>query len=106
MGGWESALEDVVMAVASREDYIDVAETIERFLDGTGGDRDWDDFILGRRFRDLYLKEVQLQCDGMSRNHPAVKPGHYCNEDGLALLRSIATEVRSRAAERPDRRAR
>lgn len=63
-------------------------ETIRNFLDGTGGDWDWDDFIslpLGYPG----LEEVQRFCNELSETHPPGSNGGYCSEGGFRELRAL-----------------
>jgi hypothetical protein len=98
VGEREGALENMVKYRTSSKDFLEVADIIQHFLDGTGDQWAWDNFISGRRFKDRDLEEVRRQCDSMSAWHPATKPGYYCNDDGLFLLKSIADDLRKRAA--------
>jgi hypothetical protein len=77
-----------------RMSHEEVAATIEQFLDGTCGPHDWDDFT-SVEIRDPYLDSVRAKCDSVANQYPATKPGHYCNEEGLAALRRLASEVRN-----------
>ena len=68
---------------ASSKDFLEVADIIQDFLDGTGDQWAWDNFTSGMRFKDRDLQEVQRQCDSMSAWHPATKPGHRPSRNGL-----------------------
>ena len=71
----------------------EVAEMIERFVEGTGGAYDWDDFI-SVRIADPYLSAVQEVC---SQTHAAFPPpGNrgWSDEKGIAVLRQLAADVR------------
>jgi hypothetical protein len=73
----------------------DVAGVIERFLDGTIGDHEWDDFT-SVRLGDSFLDGVRLVCVGVHDRFPApVGSGQYCSDDGVALLRSLAEHLKS-----------
>lgn len=62
-------------------------ETIRNFLDGTGGDWDWDDFIsLRLEYQDL--EEMQRFCIALPCTHPPVAKSWYCSEEGLRTLRA------------------
>jgi hypothetical protein len=61
-----------------------VIKSIRDFLDGTGGEWDWDDFIsFPTGFPDL--EAVQNFCAGLSGSHP--HSVWYCNEEGFNLMR-------------------
>ncbi len=77
--------------MAQKMDYAEsrkyAIETIRNFLDGTGGDYDWDDFIslpLGY----LDLEELQRFCNELSESHRPGAQGGYCSEEGFRVLRS------------------
>ena len=67
-------------AVLSRDE---VAQYIEDFLEGRGGDRDWDEFT-SIRIRDPDLDRIRQSCIG--------------NETNPLVLRALLEEVRGRAA--------
>ena len=47
-----------------------VAQILEDFLTGAGGDWDWDDFTLGTSFDDEYLENVRKRCVGLWKEFP------------------------------------
>jgi hypothetical protein len=63
-----------------------VVLSIRDFLDGTGGDWDWDDFT---SFPTGYpeLDAVQDFCLGLPNDYPPTEKGGWCNSDGLRALR-------------------
>ena len=71
----------------------EVADIIEAFLDGTGGDWDWDDFI-SFPLADPELDSIRIRCDRLSADFPPTAPGHYTNDAGLEVLRKYVTELR------------
>jgi hypothetical protein len=70
-----------------------VADLIRRFLDGTCGNWEWDDFLSVARFDDERLRQIQVICDGLPNEFPPPEKGHYCNAHGLAILRRYAEEL-------------
>ena len=66
--------------VRTRED---VAQYIEDFVQGRGGERDWDEFT-SVRIKDPYLDRMRRQCLEAERN--------------MAALRALLAELRGRAA--------
>ena len=66
---------------------------IERFLDGTGGRWDWDNFC-SIEIIDPELDHVRILCAGASEMHPPTEKGHYCSGQGLDYLRGIADKLR------------
>jgi len=72
----------------------EVADIIERFLDGTGGTWEWDDFCsLTIENRDM--EAIRLKCRELSFTHPPLVKGHYCNDEGFLLLRETVKSLRS-----------
>jgi hypothetical protein len=65
------------------EDYV--IRTIREFLDGTGGQWDWDDFT---SFPTGYPEwdAVQQFCLSLSNDYPPTEKGGWCNEDGIREL--------------------
>lgn len=53
--------------------YAEVADKLETFADGTGGQWDWDDHMSATVFRDPYLEEVQRRMIHLSDELPAKK---------------------------------
>jgi hypothetical protein len=71
----------------------EVAETIEAFLSGTGGQWDWDDFISVRQKND-YLENIRSICANLPLEYPPDKKGHYANDEGLKILKEMIKELR------------
>lgn len=71
----------------------DVARLIESFLDGTCGRHDWDAFCTFS-LADAQLDEVRRECCDCDRRFPPDRPGHYCNDEGVAFLRDVARRLR------------
>ncbi len=67
-------------AVRTREE---VAQYIENFIDGRGGEWDWDDFT-SVAIKDPYLDRIRRQCLDAERN--------------IAALRALRDDLRGRAA--------
>ena len=63
-----------------------VAVTIQNFLDGSGGQWDWDDF-LSFQIEDPKLEEIRERCNGLSEEFPATEAGHYCGPGGVEVMR-------------------
>ena len=70
----------------------EVADIIERFVDGICGKWDWDDFIS--------FPIVDPQLDTIVRaarpvqEFPTTQKGHYCSEAGVEVLRQMVKELR------------
>ena len=65
---------------------LEVADIIERFLNGTGGEWDWDDFT-SSGITDPYLDSVRIQCAELNLTCPPTAKGHYCSEAGFETMR-------------------
>ncbi len=72
-----------------RTDKGRVAEIISTFLCGGGGAWDWDDFV-SIRIRDPFLEAIRVQCADLPRHYPRSLPEHYCGDEGMSVLHSIA----------------
>jgi hypothetical protein len=65
--------------------------SIRGFLEGTGAEWDWDDFIsIPTGFPDL--ESVQNFCAFLSITHPP-RSGGYCSEEGFYLMRQKLEEL-------------
>ena len=77
-----------------RRTNLEVASIIERFLNGTGGEWDWDDFC-SHKITDQELDSVRLRCSNLSATHPPEEKEHYCSEAGFKIMRAMVTELRA-----------
>ncbi len=73
----------------SREE---VATYIENFVNGSGGDWDWDDFI-SVPILDVELDRLRQRCAGLPCEYPPDKPGYWCNAQGMQVMREIVREL-------------
>ena len=71
----------------------EVADTIERFIDGICSRWDWDDFCAAPMI-DPQLDRIRLRCAGLSQEFPSIQKGHYCNEAGIDVMREMVLELR------------
>ena len=69
----------------------EVADIIERFLDGRGGEWDWDDF-LSIPIADPELDAVRQRCNA---TRDEAYRNQWCGPAGFAELRRIVAELRS-----------
>ncbi len=70
-----------------------VADLIRRFIDGSCGPREWDDFI-SVRTTDSEIESVRKECASLpERFPPAPNSGAYCDSDGMSRLQEIATRL-------------
>jgi hypothetical protein len=74
----------------------EVAIAIEGFVEGRGGDHDWDDF-LHWKIADPFLESVRKKCEEVTDKYPATQKGHYCSEEGVQILRALSKDVRAKA---------
>jgi len=72
----------------------EVADEIEAFLTGTGGNWDWDDFI-SIRLSDPHLEEIRKLCGDLPAIDPPTTPGHYCGDRGLAIMAQLVNDLRA-----------
>jgi hypothetical protein len=79
--------------------YLAVASILEGFVEGTGGQWDWDAYITSMTFDDPYLREVQMRMIHLSDKFPVKKGMGYCGPQGLQVIRDYAKELRHRVAE-------
>ena len=77
--------------------YTEVADTLDAFVEGTGGPWDWDGY-LSTFFADPYLAHVQQRMTHLSDEFPAERgQGGYCNADGIQVILGYVTELRNKA---------
>ena len=74
----------------------EVANTIEGFVNGTGDQWAWDDFI-SIRLSDPGLEAVRQKCVAIRDEFPPSDPKAYCSDAGLAEMRKIVLDLRSAA---------
>jgi len=72
----------------------EVAKFIQEFLDGTGGNRDWDDFTSIRITDDPYLENIRLTCGALRDDYPPIRPNEYCGPGGDKILRAFLEELK------------
>ena len=70
-----------------------ISDLIKRFLDGTVGPYEWDDFISVRQ-RDAELELIRLECVNIRSLYPTISG--YCSPTGLDRLKIIAESLDSR----------
>ena len=75
----------------------EVADTIERFVDGICGRWDWDDFC-SAPIIDFHLDAIRMRCIDLPKEFPPVEKGHYCSSAGIEMLRQIVRQLRQAVA--------
>lgn len=71
----------------------EAAALIEGFIEGTGGEWDWDDFT-SVRHRDAMVEAARQDCLAVADDFPAHVPTEWCGPGGTAVLRAIAARLR------------
>lgn len=71
----------------------ELADLIEAFVNGTSGEWDWDDFISVKQ-TDPQIEEIRRKCANVPLEFPPTRPGEYCSEGGVALLRNYVRKLR------------
>jgi hypothetical protein len=77
--------------------YSEVADIIERFVNGTGGPVEWDAYTMGMKFEDPFLGLIQDRCRALWIEFPPTEKGQYTSAEGFAALKELVKELRSRA---------
>lgn len=80
----------------------EVAATLEAFADGSGGRYDWDDFV-SVPLRDPALEATRLRCARLPEEFPPERPGQYCSDAGLDVVRACADALRHASGVRRSR---
>lgn len=73
-----------------------VADLIEKFVDGIGGPYDWDDYI-SIPSRIPALEEIRRECEDVCVRFPPEKETEWCSPAGGAELRRLARKARQLA---------
>jgi hypothetical protein len=82
----------IIGVVDQHPTSLEVAAIIQRFVDGTGSEWDWDDFI-SIPLRDPALEEVRRKCAELPELYPPDLKGWYCNERGIKVLRDLIRQL-------------
>ena len=73
----------------------EAAEYIENFINGTGGDWDWDDFTSLHIENDPELYAIRERCQFLPSEFPPYQQGHYCGEAGIEVMRIYVSLLRA-----------
>jgi len=73
---------------------IEAADYIQGFLDGTGNEWDWDDFM-HISIADRRVEEIRDICHDMPRCYPSLKRTEYCGAKGVTIMRGLIRELRA-----------
>jgi hypothetical protein len=71
----------------------EVADVIERFVEGKTSHWEWDDFTSVHQ-KDPTVEKARLKCIAVRDEFPSSSPREYCSGDGLEALRDIARQLR------------
>jgi len=71
----------------------EVADTIERFVQGICSRYEWDEFC-SAPILDPELDGVRLRCASLPEEHPSSQKGHYCSEEGINEMRRMMHALR------------
>ena len=72
------------------DEMKDALATVQRFLDGTDGTWEWDDFLSVPAV-DPKVKELQDFCCRLPVDYPPQRQIDFCNHEGLDALRLFIT---------------
>jgi hypothetical protein len=75
-----------------------VIDEIAKFLNGTGGAYDWDDFV-SLKIEDQRLNSIRIECAELPEKYPPGNCRQYCNDEGLKRLEEIVTHLKSERTE-------
>jgi hypothetical protein len=78
-------------------DYLEVAQILENFIEGRGGEWDWDDYISGMKFNDPYLRSIQERMALLTNEFPPTSKGQYCGPAGTEVMRRYIDDLRAKA---------
>ena len=75
--------------------YIEMADVIERFVNGNVDPWEWEEYFLATKYSDPFLSHVQKRVLAVSFEFPAGAEGGYANSQGLVVRRKLANQLRS-----------
>ena len=70
----------------------DVRKALVDFVEGRGGEWDWDDFI-SVPIRDPKLEAIRRRCAQLPEEFPPEQRGHYCGAGGIEVIRQFIQEL-------------
>ena len=76
--------------------YNEMADAIERFVDGTAAPWEWEEYFLAAKYDDPFLRHVQKRVLALSFEFPSNSRSEYTSPEGLIVLKELAKELRSR----------
>lgn len=88
----------VITKMRNRVTGFEVADIIERFVEGKGEAWEWDDFI-SSQIRNPELEAIRVHCNRLDKEFPPDKSGMYTSEKGLEVLRAYVRGLRAGSAQ-------
>jgi hypothetical protein len=75
----------------------EVANTLERFINGSGDAWEWDDFINGSTLQDEFLEGIRIQCQQLPSTHPPLEGQGYCSARGVQTMEQLVVKLRGQS---------
>jgi hypothetical protein len=72
---------------------VAIVAQLEGFISGLGKEWDWDDFI-SVKIEDPELDCIRIICTDLPAKFPPEVHGAYCNDEGIAVLRTLLENLR------------
>lgn len=74
---------------------LEIADIIERFINGRGSSWEWDDFI-SVPIKDPELDKIREHCSRLPNEFPPSKKGEYISEEGLEVLKQYVKQLKEK----------
>jgi hypothetical protein len=71
----------------------EIEKTISNFLQGTGGEWEWDDFT-GIPLRDPKLDKIREQCADLQYTYRSKVKTEYCSKEGIEVLKELHEQIK------------
>ena len=71
---------------------VDIAKTITDFLEGRGGEYDWDN-VATYPLKDPELEKIRKECYEVWVRYPSEKKTQWCRDEGMRELRRIRDRI-------------
>lgn len=80
---------------ADKNIYEDAADTIDRFLDGTCGDHEWDALLSRGMNGDYRYIEMQRRLDETRGLYPPLEKSEWCSADGREVIKNVGELIQN-----------